>query len=208
MKFNAKVKVAKKPVRVVKVAKKTVAVKKTAKKPVVVKKIAKKPGVGKHYEKIAENKSLYGRRIKQLKAITEDTNYIPKRGTTGTTLENSYHDFIFSMYGALISGRKITPKMESSITKIVKSYAKTLSPEYKKNKIDYVENTIAKLNMIKRRLDECNYTTSYKVDKLWFLESIEKQVYSRGSLSVKQRKALNKMYLQFEKKLKKSENKA
>jgi len=39
------------------------------------------------------------------------------------------------------------------------------------------------------------------------LESIEKQVYSRGSLSIKQRKALNKMYLQFEKKLKKSEKK-
>ena len=103
MRFNA----------MVKVAKKTVAVKKTA----------KKAGVGKHYEKIAENKSLYGRRIKQLKAITNDENYIPSRGTTGTKLANSYHDFIFSMYGALISGRKITPKMESSITKIVKTYA-------------------------------------------------------------------------------------
>ncbi len=96
---------------------------KVAKKPVAVKKTAKKAGVGKHYEKIAENKSLYGRRIKQLKAITDDTNYIPKRGTTGTTLENSYHEFIFSMYGALISGRKITPKMESAITNIVKKYA-------------------------------------------------------------------------------------
>ena len=52
-------------------------------------------------------------------------------------------------------------------------------------------------------------TISAKLDdKLYFLESIEKQVYRRGSLSVKQRKALNKMYLQFEKKLKKSENKA
>jgi len=34
------------------------------------------------------------------------------------------------------------------------------------------------------------------------LDSIEKQVYRRGSLSVKQRKALNKMYDQFTKKLK------
>ena len=151
---------------------------------------------------IDKNKELFGRRIEQLKVIVEDESYIP-RGSS-----NGYHDFVKSMYLALISGRKITPKMESSITKIVKSYAKTLSPEYKKNKIDYVENTIAKLNMIKRRLDECNYTTSYKVKSLWFLESIEKQVYSRGSLSIKQRKALNKMYLQFEKKLKKSEKKA
>ena len=150
---------------------------------------------------IDKNKELFGRRIEQLKVIVEDESYIP-RGSS-----NGYHDFVKSMYLALISGRKITPKMESAITKIVKSYAKTLNPEYRKEKLDYTENTIAKLNMIKRRLDECNYTTSYKVDKLWFLESIEKQVYSRGSLSIKQRKALNKMYLQFEKKLKKSEKK-
>jgi len=150
---------------------------------------------------IDKNKELFGRRIEQLKVIVEDESYIP-RGSS-----NGYHDFVKSMYLALISGRKITPKMESSITKIVKSYAKTLSPEYKKNKIDYVENTIAKLNMIKRRLDECNYTRSYTSEKLYFLDSIERQVYSRGSLSIKQRKALNKMYLQFEKKLKKSEKK-
>ena len=102
--------------------------------------------------------------------------------------------------------------MESAITQIVKFYANHLKkendPKYRVEKLDYIDNTIAKLTMIKRRLDECNYTTSYKVDKLWFLESIEKQVHTRGSLSVKQRKALNKMYLQFEKKLKKSENKA
>ncbi len=203
MKFNAKVKVAKKPVRVVKVA-----VKKIAKKPVVVKKTVKKAGVGKHYEKIAENKSLYGRRIKQLKAITEDTNYIPKRGTTGTTLENSYHEFIFSMYGALISGRKITPKMESAITKIVKTYAEFLNaekdPKLRKQKLDYTENTIAKLNMIKRRLGECNYTKNYTNEKLYFLESIEKQVYSRGKLSIKQRKALNGMHGQFTRKIEKN----
>ena len=59
--------------------------------------------------------------------------------------------------------------------------------------------------MIKRRLDECNYTTGYKNEKLYFLESIEKQVYSRGSLSVKQRKALNGMYIQFTKKIEKNE---
>ena len=150
---------------------------------------------------IDKNKELFGRRIEQLKVIVEDESYIPKGSSNG------YHDFVKSMYGALISGRKITPKMESSITKIVKSYSKTLNPEYRKKKLDYTENTISKLNMIKRRLDECNYTRSYTNDKLYFLESIERQVYSRGSLSIKQRKALNKMYIQFEKKLKISEKK-
>ena len=145
------------------------------------------------------NKKMFGRRIKQLQVMIEDESFIPNGST------NSYHEFIFSMYRALIQGRKITPKMESAITKIVKSYSKTLNPEYRKQKLDYTENTIAKLNMIKRRLDECNYTRNYTADKLWFLESIEKQVYSRGKLSIKQRKALNKMYTQFTKKLGKNE---
>ena len=156
-------------------------------------------------KQVKENQNLFGRRIKQFQVIIEDEKYIPKGSTNG------YHEFIFSMYKALVSGRKITPKMESSITKIVKSYSKHLKenndPKLRKQKLDYTENTIAKLNMIKRRLDECNYTRSYTNDKLYFLESIERQVYSRGSLSIKQRKALNKMYTQFEKKLKISEKK-
>ena len=150
-------------------------------------------------KKIKRNEVLFSKRIKQLKHIIEDDSYIPKGST------DSYHDFIFSMYQALVTGRKITPKMESAITKVVKTYAKTLNPEYKKNKLDYIENTIAKLNMIKRKLDECNYTTGYKNEKLYFLESIEKQVHSRGSLSKKQRKALNGMYTQFTKKIEKNE---
>ena len=60
--------------------------------------------------------------------------------------------------------------------------------------------------MIKRRLDECGYTAGYKNEKLYFLESVEKQVFTRGSLSVKQRKVLNKMYEQFTKRIKMKEN--
>ena len=156
-------------------------------------------------EKVKLNKNLFGRRIKQFQVIIEDEKYIPKGSTNG------YHEFIFSMYKALVSGRKITPKMESSITKIVKSYSKHLKenndPKLRKQKLDYTENTVSKIHMIKRKLDECNYTRGYTVDKLYFLESIERQVHSRGSLSIKQRKALNKMYKQFEKKLEKSEKK-
>ena len=142
------------------------------------------------------NKKMYGRRIKQLDHILMDSSFLT---------DGSYREFVVSMYKALVSGRKVTPKMESAITKIVKSYAKTMNPEYRKERSDWTENTIAKLNMIKRRLDECNYTRSYTADKLWFLESIEKQVYSRGSLSIKQRKVLNGMYTQFMKKIEKNE---
>ena len=149
-------------------------------------------------KQVKENQKLFGRRIEQLDHILKDNTFL---------VDGGYREFVVSMYKALTSGRKITPKMESAITKIVKSYAKTMNPEYRKERLDCTENTISKLNMIKRRLDECNYTRSYTADKLWFLESIEKQVYSRGKLSSKQRKALNKMFLQFEKKLKKSEKK-
>ena len=151
-------------------------------------------------KQIKENKKLFGRRIEQLKVIINDLNYL----STG----NTYREFIIDMSSALVHGRKITPKMESAITKIVKTYAKTLNSEYRKNKLDYTDNTVSKINMIKRKLDECNYTKGYTNEKLWFLESVEKQVYSRGSLSIKQRKVLNKMYKQFEKKLKKDENNA
>jgi len=149
-------------------------------------------------KQVKENQKLFGRRIEQLDRILKDNTFL---------VDGGYREFIVSMYKALTSGRKITPKMESSITKIVKSYSKTLNPEYRKKKLDYTENTISKLNMIKRRLEECNYTRNYTNDKLYFLESIEKQVYRRGSLSVKQRKALNKMYTQFIKRIEKSEKK-
>jgi hypothetical protein len=156
-------------------------------------------------KQVNQNQKLFGRRIEQLKVIIEDDTFIPKGST------NSYHEFIFSMYQALVSGRKITPKMESAITKIVKAYAKRLKenndPKIQKQKLDYVENTVSKITMIKRVLAGCNYTRGYTVDKLYFLESIEKQVYDRGSLSVKQRKALNKMYTQFTKRIEKSEKK-
>ena len=156
-------------------------------------------------EKVKLNKNLFGRRIEQLKVIVEDEKYIPSGST------NSYHEFILSMYVALIGGRKITPKMESAITKIVKAYSKHLKenndPKLRKQKLDWTDNTVSKIHIIKRRLDECNYTRSYTSEKLWFLESVEKQVYSRGSLSIKQRKVLNKMYKQFEKRIENNEKK-
>ena len=140
------------------------------------------------------NKKMYGRRIEQLDHILKDNTFLTDGG---------YREFVVSMYKALTSDRKITPKMESAITKIVKSYAKTLNPDYKKKKLSYVENTLEKLSMIRGLLYDCKYTPSYERSSEYFLESIEKQVNSRGSLSVNQRKALNKMYTQFTKRIEK-----
>lgn len=164
----------------------------------VVKAVKKKAKVKRATGSMVDyNKENFGRRIKQLQHIIKDTSYIPEGSTNG------YHEFIFSMYKALIQGRKITPKMESAITKIVKSYAKTLSPEYRKKKLDYIDTAISKISMLRRKLYDCKYTPSYVRNTEYFLDSIEKQVHSRGSLSVKQRKALNRMYKQFTKRLEK-----
>jgi hypothetical protein len=152
-------------------------------------------------KQIEENKVKYGKRIKQLSAIIKDESYIPEGSTNG------YHEFIFSMYKALIQGRKITPKMELAITNIVKSYAKRLKenndPKLRKQKLDYIDTAMSKIHMLKRRLYECKYTSSYESNTEYFLKSIEKQVHKRGNLTIKQRKALNKMYKQFTKRIEK-----
>ena len=72
-----------------------------------------------HVEKqIEENKAKYGKRIKQLKVIINDLNYL----STG----NKYREFIIDMSSALVHGRKITPKMLDSINNIVKRNLLTL----------------------------------------------------------------------------------
>ena len=58
---------------------------------------------------IEHNKKMYGRRIKQLDHILMDSSFLT---------DGSYREFVVSMYKALTSGRKITPKMESAIDNI------------------------------------------------------------------------------------------
>ena len=51
---------------------------------------------------IEHNKKMYGRRIEQLDHILMDSSFLT---------DGSYREFVVSMYKALTSGRKITPKM-------------------------------------------------------------------------------------------------
>ena len=148
---------------------------------------------------IKENKEKFAKRIKQLDHIVKDLNYIPKDSANG------YHEFIENMHSALVGGRKITRKMESSIVKIITTYTEWLKkendPEYKKNKIKYIENSLTKIKLLEDKLYEANYSKSYMSDKEYFLGSIKSHVKSRGNLSSKQKQALNKMYKQFNKRI-------
>ena len=148
------------------------------------------------------NKEHYGKRIDQLKHIIEDKAYLKT-------------EFLWSMYDALVNGRRISPKMESSITAIVKKYAKwrTLEndPKYRKKKTDYITSSNRKIENILSLLSECGYDEVYESRSEYFLQSVRKFLLETGKLSIKQRKALNSMYKRFEKrvkKLEKSEKKA
>ena len=143
---------------------------------------------------VKHNKKMYGRRIQQLDHILKDNTFL---------VDGGYRNFIVSMYKALVSGRRITPKMESAITKVVKSYAKHINPKYQKKKVEYIETTLEKINKIRSLLFECKFSPDYSYGKEMFLDSIETQVRQRASLSQKQRMTLNKFYTQFTKRLEK-----
>ncbi len=52
---------------------------------------------------VKRNRKMYGRRIQQLDHILKDNTFL---------VDGGYREFISSMYKALVSGRRITPKME------------------------------------------------------------------------------------------------
>ena len=143
---------------------------------------------------VKHNKKMYGRRIEQLDHILKDNTFLTGGG---------YREFISSMYKALVSGRRITPKMELAITKIVKNYAKHINPEHQVKRVEYIEKTLVKIDKIRSLLFECKFSPDYSYGKEMFLDSIENQVRHRATLSQKQRMTLNKFHIQYTNRLKK-----
>ena len=91
--------------------------------------------------------------------------------------------------------------MESSITKIVKSYKTWLNTI---NDTSYLENKtilLNKITMVRTMLERAPYTSNFKYEKEIFIDSLYNQARNRGSLSPKQKSALNKMYKQYKKKV-------
>ena len=135
-------------------------------------------------EKIAYNKKTYSKEHRELKFIVD------------TTQADS---FTIKMYVAIISGRKITDKMLTSIHKIMKRN----TPEEREKKRLETERLYFKVNLVKEALYKCNYDEYYESRSEDFLGSIVSQIRDRGSLSPKQKLALNKMYKRFNKKIEK-----
>ena len=141
----------------------------------------------KSQEKVAYNKKTYSKEYKELKFLVET-----KRAD----------EFTISMYVAILSGRRITEKMLTSIHKIMKRN----TPEEREKKRLETQRLLFKTNLVKDALYKCNYDSLYEARSEDFLGSIVSQIRDRGSLSPKQKLALNKMYKRFNKKIEAKKN--
>ena len=112
---------------------------------------------------------------------------------------DSVREFTISMYTAF-GKRKITPKMEISMDKIIQKYVDWQKSENKLDKykkLENIEDGTYKLNLIRTLLSGCGYQPGYVGRSTEFLDSIEKQLRFNGMLSKKQKMALSQMYKRF-----------
>ena len=147
---------------------------------------------------------LREKRIKQFEVIVNDNNYLQA--------DSSFRPFVEDMYKALSNPkRRITPKMNDAITKIVKRYAVHLKvqkdPKVREKQLKFLSESRTKLELIKQMLWKCQYTEHYRWRTEDFLNSIDNQLNTKKFLSVNQRKALNQMYKRFDKRLNVLKNK-
>ena len=104
-------------------------------------------------------------------------------------------EFTSDMLVALVSGRKITPKMEDAINKIIKRN----SPEEQFKRDEWVEKVVPKLMMVNEMISNTNWKEGYKADTYRFINSLIEQAKSRKSLTTKQMEAASKIYARVKK---------
>ena len=143
---------------------------------------------------VEKNKKEYGVQIVELKKIIELQVL-----DTGNSDE-----FTSDMYVALVSGRKITEKMEDAINRIIK----VNSPDEMLKREEWVNKVVPKLMMVEDLIGNTSWTEDYKVNTKRFVSSLVKQARSRKTLSKKQMDAVTKVYLRTKKNIEKNEKKA
>ena len=149
----------------------------------------------KHTNKWVElNKKQYATQIKALKEI------INGQVVNG----GSSDEFTSSMMVALVSGRKITPKMENAINNIIKRN----SPEELRKRNEWVEKVVPKMMMVKEMISETTWTKAYSHGAWGFMDSVIKQAKTRKTLTKKQMEAVNKMYHKVKKNIEKNKKSA
>ena len=143
---------------------------------------------------VEKNKKEYGVQIVELKKIIE-------RQVLDT---GNSDEFTSDMYVALVSGRKITEKMEDAINRIIK----VNSPDEMLKREEWVNKVVPKLMMVEDLIGNTSWTEDYKVNTKRFVSSLVKQARSRKTLSKKQMDAATKVYLRTKKNIEKNEKTA
>ena len=138
---------------------------------------------------VEKNKKEYGVQIVELKKIIE-------RQVLDT---GNSDEFTSDMYVALVSGRKITEKMEDAINRIIK----VNSPDEMLKREEWVNKVVPKLMMVEDLIGNTSWTEDYKVNTKRFVSSLVKQARSRKTLSKKQMDAATKVYLRTKKNIEK-----
>ena len=108
-------------------------------------------------------------------------------------------EFTSDMLVALVSGRKITPKMEDAIDNIIKRN----SPEEQFKRDEWVEKVVPKMMMVSEMISQTDWTKGYKGSTHYFMNSIIKQAKTKKSLSKKQMEAVATLYTKIKKNINK-----
>ena len=138
---------------------------------------------------IEYNKKEFGVQITQLKKI------ISEQVRDGGKADS----FTSDMLVAIISGRKITPKMESAINNIIKRE----SIEEKLKREDWLNTVLPKLMMVRNEIDKTDWSMGYRSNSDNFMKSIIEQAKNRRTLSKKQMEAVTKLWIKINKNIKK-----
>ena len=139
---------------------------------------------------VERNKKEFGVQITELKKIIN--NQVKTCGSSD--------EFTSNMLVALVSGRKITTKMENAINNIIKRN----SPEEQFKRDEWVQKVVPKMIIVKEMISETTWTRAYRHGAWGFMDSVIKQAETRRTLSKKQMEAVNKLYHRVKKNIKKN----
>ena len=142
---------------------------------------------------VEKNEKEFGVQIQELQKIIESQVL-----ATGNSDE-----FTSDMLVALKTGRKITPKMEAAIDKIIR----VNSPDEMLKRQEWVDRVVPKLMMVSNLISDTNWNEDYKANTHRFMNSLIKQAKTRKTLSKKQMESASSIYARVKKNIEKNEKK-
>ena len=143
---------------------------------------------------VEKNEKEFGVQIQELQKIIESQVL-----ATGNS-----DQFTSDMLVALKTGRKITPKMEAAIDKIIR----VNSPDEMLKRQEWVDRVVPKLMMVSNLISDTSWNEDYKANTHRFMNSLIKQAKARKTLSKKQMDSASSIYARVKKNIKKNEKKS